>query len=308
MYSVAICIPVVEEINLVSIGLHQITKHSHPEIETHVYVVDQSGGKEIEKICQKYRKRLDVTWVPAKKIDAGYPIDLIARIAFEDFLVSLDADAFPINKNWLFMPIKLMEEFSIRMVGKETGLHMAYKDQGDFFCLNNYFRVMSTGLARRLSLDVGFTRYENRERTGMQFAANTTWNKYCDNGVHAMWYADTVLKTSKLSLSITKAIGRTPEMGIYGMNVDDLVFHLVFGYGKDWIADQNKTLGPEYKNWNELFNTVSESGYDELIEKALASVGFQNGFDLRVFWDGQRQTTLDSEDPINKRIDYLKYA
>ena len=38
----------------------------------------------------------------------------------------------------------------------------------------------------------------------------------------------------------------TNKMGIYGMVIDDLVFHMVFGFGEEWINDLQDVLGDFY--------------------------------------------------------------
>ncbi len=209
------------------------------------------------------------------------------------------------HPNWLHIPIELIKKYNFTFVGKHTGLHNAYQSQGNFFHINNYFRVSKTDLARNISLDVGFMRYNNRPQASFTPRVQTSWNMECDNGVIAQWYADQQKMGPKFSFAINKMLGLTNEMGIYGMVIDDLVFHMVFGFGREWIADLDKTLGDPYQEWNRL---ILKNGLtEEIIEKIKSSLIVHYPIEKhREYWDGEKSTALDHGDEIYDFIEELK--
>jgi hypothetical protein len=97
-----------------------------------------------------------------------------------------------------------------------------------------------------LSDTVGFMRPNNREKVGFVPKDNSWGNHPCDNGVIAQWYADKEKMVDKFSFALNKKLGITNEMGLFGIVVDDLIIHMVFGWGEEWIQDLQKTLGNEY--------------------------------------------------------------
>lgn len=103
-------------------------------------------------------------------------------------------------------------------------------------------------------------RVNNRQKVGFRPADDSWGSKPCDNGVVAQWYADQKGYGPKISIPLTSCVGSTPKMGIYGMVIDDLVFHMVFGYGEDWITDMQGTLGDEYLA---LRRRIVDGGLDE---------------------------------------------
>jgi glycosyltransferase involved in cell wall biosynthesis len=300
----SILIPYVEEKEFIKGSIRQIKKFRHPEIENEIIIIDQSLDDEIKDL---YSSDPEIKLIKCPRVDAGYPIDVGLRNCSGEYFCSLDADAFPIHKNWLYVPIKLIEKYNFSFIGKQTGLHLSYKNQGNFFHINNYFRVSRKDLALKVSEDVGFLRYENHYKVSFAPRINSGWNISCDNGVVAQWWSDKNKMGPKLSLAMNKFMGMTKEMGVYGMVIDDLIFHMVFGFGREWIQDLNKTLGDEYLNWNRRI--IKEGLSDEIINELLSNLKPCWPIETdRELWDGEKPERIEPGNEIWEYIQELKQS
>lgn len=244
MESCTIILPHVNTPYLIDGVISQIKKHTL-NVDYEIALVDQSDEDIFNLIKLKYENDSTVKLIRLPRIDAGFPIDFVSRTTNKDYICTLDIDAFPMHNNWLYAPIELIKKFGISFVGSDTGLSQfdEYKKQGEFTQINNYFRVSKTSITKYLSETAGFCRYQNRSKTGLSFK-DVGWKlNHSDNGVVAQWFSDKERLGDKLSLVINKIIGMTPEFGVYGMCIDDLVFHMVFGYHPDTIPDPKKSLG-----------------------------------------------------------------
>jgi len=241
--------------------------YRNPEIEYELLVADQSKPDVYAKIRDKYAGDKEVRVLRYPKVDAGWPIDCAVKDAKGEYCCTLDIDAFPIHPKWLLIPIRLIQEFGVSMVGHRTGLDMAYKHKGVFFEINNYFRVCKTSLLKELSEQVGFLRHNARGQAG--FAPKNTEYESCneapdannlgnwsDTGVIANWYMDRKRLGTKVSLCCNKILGMCDQYGgAYGMVLDDLVFHLVLGYADDYMTpDQMTRLGANFLRVKKLVN------------------------------------------------------
>ena len=246
--TITVCVPHVNTPHYAAGCVAAIYRQSHPDVEVEVLVVDQSDPEEKALLKQMLGVWPAVRVIDAERVDAGWPIDVAAREATGEYFCSLDCDAFPIHPDWLARPIRLIRDHGADWVGSDTGLADAYTREGipgPYFHLNNYFRVSRTASVRAASEAVGFLRWGNHYKADYT-PQDDSWPKMpCDNGVKAQWWASQ-RGESKLSLSITSALGTTTKMGIYGMVIEGLVFHLVFGWGEEWIEDLEDTLGPDY--------------------------------------------------------------
>lgn len=272
---VTICIPVCYEIEFLKGSIREIFKHRHSEIEYEIIICDQMNEEMSNEINNLYKDNKEIKIVKIPRVDAGYPLDVAVRMANGEYFCSLDADAFPISNIWLYLPIKLIEKYGFSFVGKETGLHHSYKSQlGDYFHLNNYFRVSRTDIARKISNDVGFIRPTNKSRVNIEYSQNV--NIGCDNGVIAQWYSDKLKMGPKFSLGMFKIIGKTPSIGVYGMNIDDLVFHMVFGQTNEEYG--MNSLGHNYKT---LYDEINQNGLtEEMVDKLISLSKTENILEL----------------------------
>ena len=94
----------------------------------------------------------------------------------------------------------------------------------------------------------------------------------CDDGVMANWYADHICMGNKIGMPITGYVGKTNEVGLYGMVVDNKVFHFVCGGQILNMPEPRKTeiWGKEYLD---LFYRVYNNGLnDSEIEELLLMV------------------------------------
>lgn len=305
MDSCTIVIPHVNTPYLVEGSINQIKKLTN-NVDYEIWLVDQSDEKIHQDLVTKYKDDEKVKVIKLPKIDAGLPIDYAARNSTKEFLCSLDADAFPIHKNWLYATIKLIKEFNLSFVGNDTGLsnYPLYKEQGKFVQINNYFRVSRTSIAKELSEQVGFCRVQSRPRTGLTFKDNTWGLDHSDNGVLAQWYSDKHAFGDKLSLAINKIIGMTNEFGVYGMCLDDLVFHMVFGYHPDTIADAKKSLGDQFLKLEEKIRT--EGLTEKNINKLIKSLKNHHPYESRTLSISGESHSLNPQHGIYLRLDELK--
>jgi hypothetical protein len=276
--------------------ISQIQKYANPEIQHDIIIADQSDNDVHAEVVALYSKQPGIKVIKLPRIDAGYPIDAGLEIATGDYFCSLDCDCFPVHKNWLYVPIKLIEKYNLSFVGQNSGLEGSYAQKGKFFHLNNFYRVSTTKLAKRISKAVGFMRPENRDKVHFKPQDNSWGKTPCDNGVIAQWYSDKYNMGRKINLEITSYLGITNKMGLFGMVVDDLVFHMVFGFGEEWIADMNDTLGQEYLTMRQQ---LQEHGItDELLKEWIGKSKIEHR--TRIM-DGQPI----SQD-INEYIEFLK--
>jgi hypothetical protein len=211
----------------------------------------------------------------------------------------------------LYLPVKLIEKFNFSFVGKESGLHHSYTQQlGEYFHLNNYYRISRTNLAKKISEEIGFIRPQNKSRVNLIYEKNVHIS--CDNGVLAQWYSDTEKMGPKLCLMMDKIIGKTPSLGVYGMVIDDLVFHMVFGQTNEECGITN--LGDGYASLN---REINENGLtDEMIEKLLSLAKTENILTLygeenlringRQYYDSTDKRFLSMDDEITTFIETIK--
>lgn len=307
MDSCTIIIPHVNTQHLLYGSINQIKKLTK-NIDWEIIVADQSDPEIHQEIIEKYKDDSNIKILKLNRVDAGYPIDVAARMSKKEFFCSLDADAFPIHENWLYLPIQLIKEFNLSFVGQDTGLgiHPEYAFDGEFCHLNNYFRVSKTSIVKHLSETAGFCRVQNRHRTGLSYQ-DIGWRlNHADNGVLAQWWSDKKSLGGKVGLALNKILGMTKEFGVYGMCIDDLVFHFVFGYHPDTIADANKSLGSDYLN---LESKIKKEGLTEQnIEALLEGLKEHHPYSSRIYspGNGGRGVSLSTENSIYLRIEELK--
>jgi glycosyltransferase involved in cell wall biosynthesis len=268
--TVTVCVPHVNTPHYAAGCVAAIFRQSHPDIEVDVIVVDQSDPDEKRLVKQMLGVWPGVRVIDAERVDAGWPIDVAAKLAEGEYFCSLDCDAFPIHPDWLARPVRLIRDHGADWVGSDTGLAAAYTSKGisePYVHLNNYFRVSRTESVQAASAAVGFLRWGNHYKVNYE-PLDSSWPEMpCDNGVKAQWWASQ-RGESKLSLGISSALGVTPKMGIYGMVIEGLVFHLVFGWGEEWIEDLQDTLGDDYL---ELSERMREEGVTDGLLKEMLS-------------------------------------
>ena len=300
-----ILIPTINTPHLVFGAITQIEKYTD-NVDWEVLVADQSDLPIHNQIVDRYKNHPRVKVIKLNRIDAGYPIDVAARTTTKEFLCSLDTDAFPIHPNWLYLPIQLIKEFNLSFVGQDTGLgvHPAYAFDGEFCGINNYFRVSRTDLAKKVSENAGFCRIQHRPRTGLSFA-DVGWKiDHADNGVVANWWIDKMKMGNKVGLALNKILGMTHEFGVYGMCIDDLVFHFVFGFHPDTVANANKSLGQDYLALEQKIK--NEGLTDANIAELISNLKPHHPYTSRMYAQHAKAQYLEENSDIFKRIEELK--
>lgn len=289
MKKVTVAVPYCFEDKLVIGCARQIKRYWNPDIDIEMLILDQAT-EQTSHYVQSELKDLDfVKFVRVPRIDAGFPLDVAARMGTGEYFCSLDADAFPISDKWLSIPIELIDRHNYTSVGKQTGLHHAYKDNlGEYFHVNNYYRVMKMQDAKDASYAVGFLRPENHYKAvpyGYTFSENVGIS--ADNGVAMQYWLDRQKRGPKLSLAMNRIIGKTPGMGVYGMVIDDLVFHMVFG--QTFEEQHESVLGSEYK---QLVNEIYQTGLDDNMADRLAAMSTKENiltnYDEDNYWGNWR--------------------
>ena len=249
MIKVTVAIPHADTPWFLRACLESIAAQQHPEIELEVLVADQTRDDKLHKeVCAVVAaSAVPTKLVYCRHLGSGSGLDRLLKFSTGEYFCSLDCDAWPIHKNWLWMPVQLVNEGVAQWVGNDTGLALGYKEKGDFVHLNNYYRVSKTDMARDVSRAVGFIRWDSRWEIGF-VASDYYWESLggtvkCDNGVVAMHHTR---NHTKLHLPITRYLGATPQVGIYGMVIDDLVFHLVFARNFLQAQDPLAAFGPDF--------------------------------------------------------------
>ena len=181
-----------------------------------------------------------------------------------DYVCTLDADAFVISNLYFYLPIKLIENFGFSYVGSSTDfshwgyynkIKKIYPEQKEWLHINNYYRVSKFNTALKCSDDVGFMRIHNRHQINKTFVKTPIDElDWADCGVVAQWYSNYIKQGDKLSLEIVTRSGLSKH-GIYGMNIENIVFHMVFGYRdiefNNEVAYNNNT-DIKYRNFTKI--------------------------------------------------------
>lgn len=296
--------------------IRQIVKHSHSEIETHIIVCDQSTGQEAYDV---YDAMLDegrgikyFKLVHTKPLYSGYGIDWCIRSLDiqTDYICQVHTDIVPVSKNFLYLPIRLIEENNFSFVGQlqfinsKDNLASIYPPH-PFFAMAQCFNVARTETYREMSMEAGFTRFHNRPDAGMVWNNNDWWqwaaddyeHKGSDDDVVAFAWEDKHKEHDKLGLAITGYIAPA-----YGRLIEDIVFH--FGSCREGI---NGSLGAEY---NDYVRRINENYSDELISEMveLAQKNRPPSMEIltRNYWNGKTKTHSPPSEELNKRIEYLK--
>lgn len=185
--SVAILIPHWNSWPFLQLCLKYIKRYKNNHLEEKVYILDDSSTDgSYEKAVKTFGKEKNIQIFrferPNKKeeADVGLLLDYGLKFVKEQYVAMIDADLFPLSKDWLSFPIWLLEKYNCSSVGLDTGLSNAYSkklksqtwwqpnegytpsggiyDNTWFTCTNNLYRIMNTALAKVISENIGFTK------------------------------------------------------------------------------------------------------------------------------------------------------
>lgn len=265
-FSCTVAVPHVNTLGLLSCCIENILHHEHPDIDVEVIVIDQSDDGIKAAVKARFDGRngahTSIRVIDCPRIDAGYPLDVAVRQAAGEFFCSLDCDAWPISAAWLASPIEQIVRRDFSFVGCDCDLHTAYAHFGDFRAINNFYRVSWTDLALRASTAVGFMRPRNRDHCQIEIGDEFPFHDWCDNGVAANWWA--CKQGQSLVLPVTRILGRAHDRDdgcVYGIVVDEKVFHLGYGFYQDTVGPRiacEQRMGRRFMEIYDGFDTTAD--------------------------------------------------
>lgn len=312
MTSCTIIVSHYESLPFLRACIRQIRKYAHPEVEQIIYIAEQSGAETKDKVIKEFASQDDIVVCNMAPLYSGYGIDIIVREIMVDteFICQIHTDVLPIHKNWLFVPITLIQEQKFAFVGQfqfvSDGSHSIYPPE-PFCAMSQCFNVAKTETYKELSEYGGFTRFHNRPQSGLGFR-NTDWAQWAasdyqargsDDDVVAFHWQDKYNEVMKLDLAITGMIGRPQDGSSYGRVIDELVFH--FGSCNEARGVMDK-MPKKYQRWTKIIN--DEGFDDDLLEELLLNVRENSA--RRQIWDGKTKKAYPVGKTMDEEIDFLK--
>lgn len=295
--------------------LRTITKHSHPEIETKIIVLDQSNDEYNFKMCNdllsEFGNRPDITIVNTAPLYSGFGIDWAMRNMDikTEYICQMHVDCVVINRNFLYLPIKLIEENNLSFVGQLQTINenSPIYPPIPFFAMAQCYNVARTETYKEMSLEAGFTRFHNRPQSGLKFK-NDDWNiwasddyknKGSDDDIVAFSWESQYRSTDKLGLAISGYIEPS-----FGRIIEGVVFH--FGSCREAVG----VMGVMPKLYQEYTKKINEDYDDTLIDEMvnIAKANKPNNSSIltRNFWNGKTKTVSPPSEELNNRIEELK--
>lgn len=314
MKSVTIIISHYESVNFLHAAIKQIRKYKHPYIWQNIVVADQSSQETFFGLENTYwgQRDIELLWLQ-KPLWSGYGIDYLMRYGNidTDYVCQLHADAFPISKNWLSLPIALIEENNYSFVGQLQFISKKsdtiYPNHAPFFAMAQCFNIAKTKIYKDLSLIAGFTRFHNRPQSGLEWISNA-WEQWAQENYHergsdddvvAFHWQDANTSQDKLGLAITGYIEPS-----FGRIIEDIVFH--FGSARESIGVINQMSDAYRKFTGRINNGYTEELIEEMVSLAKANQPPQTEILRRNHWDGKLKISSPPSEALNKRIEELK--
>ena len=292
--------------------IRQIRKYANSEVMQHIIIADQSGEAQHTTLLAEFWGDEDINIVWTKPLYSGFGIDYIMRnIPIKtDYICQLHVDAFPVHKNWLYLPIQLLKDHYLSFVGQlqfiADGTASIYPPD-KFFAMAQCYNVAKTKTYRELSMAAGFTRYHNRPQAGMEWGSGdwAEWAKKdynsrgSDDDIVAFHWEDTHREHDKLGLAITGFVEPS-----WGRIIEDVVFHFCSCREAIGVSDSMPKLYREYtKKINEDY---SDTLIEEMINLAKANRPPEMQILTRNFWDGKTKESKHITNELHKRIEELK--
>lgn len=184
--SIAILIPHWNSWPFLKLCLEHIQTNHNKELIEKIYVLDDaSNDGSLEKAKKHFKNYKNIEFhrferYNKQEADVGLLLDYGLKLVKEQYVVTIDADLFPLSPHWLTLPIWIIEKYGCSSVGLDTGLSNVYShklgspewwqpedgylphggiyDNSWFTCTNNLYRVMNTALAKVVSESIGFKR------------------------------------------------------------------------------------------------------------------------------------------------------
>lgn len=289
--------------------IRQIKRYAHPDISQHIVIAEQSGDDTRMNIVKEFT---DVDIVSVRPLYSGYGIDYLMHYCDirTDYICQVHVDAYPIHKNWLHLPITLIEENNLSFVGQLQTISKVTDTiypPTPLFAMAQCYNVAKTETYKELSIKAGFTRFHNRKQANMTWE-NDDWDRWAasdynargsDDDIVAFSWQDRHRQDDKLGLAITGFIQPS-----FGRIIEDLVFH--FGSCRESLGvfDSMPQL------YQELTKRINEDYSDELIEEMIAMARANRPPEMEIlsrnFWDGKLKQSFPPTEKLNNRIEQLK--
>lgn len=319
--------------------VRKVRQFKHPEIEQSIIISEQSCPEIYNKVLAEFRDSPDIRIVRMQPLWSGYAVDYLMQFGDiqTEYVCGIEPDVFPINKNWLYLSIKLIEEFNFTFVGGLITVSQPedtiYYYKNSFYWLAQYLRIGKTKDYRELALEGGFTRYHNRttefhnkiELDRPMTWGNDDWDKWAkqdyyargsDDATVAHCWEDNYRENNKFSFAVTHLIGVPGEESGYGRIIDGIVFH--FGFHRTSVGLEI-VMGEKYRKWTERINNgFDDNLIEEMLNAAMSTSQYPNtmgglhgtgsgaGIEGRSVWDGKLKKMLPPSEALNKRIEELK--
>lgn len=302
-----------ESLNFLRCCVRQIKRFTNPTIRQKVIIVDQSGTGTHIQVLLEFDNDPEIMIVHTEPLYSGYGLDYVLRNVDigTEYICQIHVDVVPLSKNWLLLPITLIEENNFSFVGQlqfiSKPTDTIYAPSKGFFAMAQCFNVAKTETYKEMSLQAGFTRFHNRPQSGLAFE-NNDWAKWAEKDYHkrgsdddvvAFHWQDKYGTSDKLGLAITGFIAPA-----YGRIIDDIVFH--FGSCRESIGTGN-AMGKEYK---EFTRRINEDYNDELISEMVTLAKANKPPQLEIlsrnYWDGNLKISFPTTEVLNNRIEELK--
>jgi glycosyltransferase involved in cell wall biosynthesis len=315
--SIAVLVPHWNSLPFLKLCLEHIQKYHNKNLMEKIYVLDDSSNDgSFQKAKKLFKNEKNIEFHRIKRYnrkeepDVGLLLDCGLKLVKEEYVATIDADLFPISKNWLAFPIWLIEKYNCSSAGLDTGLSNAYLnrlkgqtwwnpdsgyapcgglyDNSYFTCTNNLYRVMKTSLAKIVSEKIGFS----RASPDVSLNKFHKWIKYFlkrrerypylpggeDSGVAANHFIDINKLGPKFNIPLTSYIGLTPKDGAFGQNISGLAFH--FALSTRALSKERKEVqnaGKAFNAWVNKLNGIKTIN-DKVLKKMInQSRHFQSG-------------------------------
>lgn len=312
MTSCTIIVSHFESLPFLRACIRQIRKYRRDDIYQYIVIADQSSDGVHGEVMKEFGWSNDISVVRTSPFYSGFGIDYLIRKwdrFFSTHICQLHVDAFPVHKNWLYIPIKLIEYHGFSFVGQHQfvcdGRQSIYPPD-KFFAMSQCFNVAKTKTYKEMSREAGFTRFHNRPQSGLTFN-NNDWDEWAkedykargsDDDVVAFHWEDKYRQHDKLGLAITGMINTAEQGGSFGRVIEDIVFH--FGSARESIGVFDK-MPIKYQ---EYYRRIQEGFTDELLDKMLAEIK-PNNYN-RTIWSGVSKFALGTSEYLNNIIEELK--
>lgn len=313
MKSCTIIISTFESQDFLRACIRSIKKYANENVQQKIIVADQSNRNIHTQIVDEYKDDSEVKIVWMQGLYSGFGLDHIFRSEDIDteYICQIHVDVAAISKQWLLLPITLIEKNGFSFVGQLQFISKLtdtiYPNDVPFFAMAQCYNIAKTETYKEMSLEAGFTRFHNRPRAGMIWN-NNDWNEWAkedyeargsDDDVVAFYWESKYRNTNKLGLAISGFISPA-----FGRIIDGLVFH--FCSCRESLGT-NGAMGEQYQEYTRRINEdYSEQLLEEMIELANKNKPPEMEILSRNFWDGKLKKHFPTSDELNKRIEELK--